>query len=62
MKNIPNVVFGKGFINQIKTTASEKIPIFPVNVSNGMPAVSEKKQIQRIIKKPVARPSKTLKN
>ena len=40
--NRPNIAFGKGFVNSSKIKA-HNAPIYPVDPSNGMPIVSEKK-------------------
>lgn len=55
--NLPKIGFGKGIVNKSRphiSTGVNEVPVYPVDVSNGMPAVSEKKWIQGAIKKPGA--------
>lgn len=47
MMNMPKIGFGKGFVNPSSLKAPSigsngEVPVYPVNVSNGMPVVSPK--------------------
>lgn len=49
--DLPRVAFGKGFVNKsIRAGNSQGIPVYPVDVSNGMPVVSEKKYKTQVSK------------
>lgn len=45
-----SIAFGKGFINSYKLKPSNA-QVYPINISTGMPIVSEKRLIQSNMKK-----------
>ena len=52
MMQIPKIGFGNGFFGGRRPKVSGKTPVHPVNISNGMPVISNK-MINKLVRTPM---------